>query len=63
VGPNLTGSNGSEIVAEHPEELEESWMDLSILLLKGFIFSSIILAAVLGNALVIISVQRNRKLR
>ncbi|KAH8306173.1 hypothetical protein KR018_003271 [Drosophila ironensis] len=42
---------------------EESWLDVSLLVLKGFIFSSIILAAVLGNALVIISVQRNRKLR
>ncbi|XP_017076827.2 octopamine receptor beta-3R isoform X2 [Drosophila eugracilis] len=62
VGPNITG-NASEIVVENQEELEESWLDLSLLLFKGFIFSSIILAAVLGNALVIISVQRNRKLR
>ncbi|XP_044312776.1 octopamine receptor beta-3R isoform X1 [Drosophila rhopaloa] len=62
VGPNIT-ANASDIVVESQEELEESWLDLSLLLLKGFIFSSIILAAVLGNALVIISVQRNRKLR
>ncbi|XP_044249993.1 octopamine receptor beta-3R isoform X1 [Drosophila takahashii] len=62
VGPNIT-ANGSLVGVESPEELEESWLDLSLLLLKGFIFSSIILAAVLGNALVIISVQRNRKLR
>ncbi|XP_058980337.1 octopamine receptor beta-3R [Musca domestica] len=41
----------------------DNWMDLSVVILKGFIFFSIILAAVLGNALVIISVQRNRKLR
>ncbi|XP_017112160.1 octopamine receptor beta-3R isoform X1 [Drosophila elegans] len=66
VGPNITTNittNASDIVVENHEELEESWLDLSLLLLKGFIFSSIILAAVLGNALVIISVQRNRKLR
>ncbi|XP_033166790.1 octopamine receptor beta-3R isoform X1 [Drosophila mauritiana] len=62
VGPNIT-ANGSEIAVDSQAELEESWLDLSLLLLKGFIFSSIILAAVLGNALVIISVQRNRKLR
>ncbi|XP_043652452.1 octopamine receptor beta-3R isoform X2 [Drosophila teissieri] len=62
VGPNIT-ANGSEIAVDNQTELEESWLDLSLLLLKGFIFSSIILAAVLGNALVIISVQRNRKLR
>ncbi|KAI9585026.1 octopamine receptor beta-3R isoform X1 [Glossina fuscipes] len=41
----------------------DNWMDLLIVIVKGFIFFSIILAAVLGNALVIISVQRNRKLR
>ncbi|XP_073821134.1 octopamine receptor beta-3R-like [Musca autumnalis] len=41
----------------------DNWMDLSVVIVKGFIFFSIILAAVLGNALVIISVQRNRKLR
>ncbi|XP_030753640.1 octopamine receptor beta-3R-like [Sitophilus oryzae] len=39
------------------------WTDLLLLVVKGFIFSSIILAAVLGNALVIISVHRHRKLR
>ncbi|XP_076265292.1 octopamine receptor beta-2R-like [Rhynchophorus ferrugineus] len=39
------------------------WTDLLLLVVKGFVFSSIILAAVLGNALVIISVHRHRKLR
>ncbi|SPP82554.1 blast:Octopamine receptor beta-3R [Drosophila guanche] len=62
VGTNLT-NNISSILEQSEGELEESWVDLSVLILKGFIFSSIILAAVLGNALVIISVQRNRKLR
>ncbi|XP_002136989.2 octopamine receptor beta-3R-like isoform X1 [Drosophila pseudoobscura] len=62
VGANIT-ANISSILEQGEGQLEESWVDLSVLLLKGFIFSSIILAAVLGNALVIISVQRNRKLR
>lgn len=39
------------------------WVNLTVVIIKGIIFSSIIVAAVLGNALVIISVQRNRKLR
>lgn len=43
--------------------VENDWVDLSVVIIKGIIFSSIIIAAVLGNALVIISVQRNRKLR
>ncbi|XP_017873558.1 PREDICTED: octopamine receptor beta-3R-like isoform X2 [Drosophila arizonae] len=66
VASNLTANTSTSLgsVVEAGEQLEEdSWVDVSLLLLKGFIFSSIILAAVLGNALVIISVQRNRKLR
>lgn len=39
------------------------WTELLLLIVKGFIFSSIIAGAVLGNALVIISVHRHRKLR
>lgn len=39
------------------------WPDVLVLCLKSIIFSTIIVGAVLGNALVIISVQRNRKLR
>ncbi|XP_043863200.1 octopamine receptor beta-3R isoform X2 [Drosophila mojavensis] len=61
VASNLTANTSTSLGSV---ELEgDSWVDVSLLLLKGFIFSSIILAAVLGNALVIISVQRNRKLR
>ncbi|EDV92681.1 GH18897 [Drosophila grimshawi] len=65
VAGNLTGNTNANIssLAETDEQFEDSWLDMSLLLLKGFIFSAIILAAVLGNALVIISVQRNRKLR
>lgn len=39
------------------------WSDVLTLTLKSLIFGTIIVGAVLGNALVIISVQRNRKLR
>lgn len=39
------------------------WTILFILVLKGFIFGTIIISAILGNALVIISVHRHRKLR
>lgn len=36
---------------------------ITILCIKSFIFGSIIIGAVLGNALVILAVRRNRKLR
>lgn len=39
------------------------WIELTFICIKSVIFGTIILGAVLGNALVIISVQRNRKLR
>lgn len=39
------------------------WTDLMFLIFKAFIFGTIILSALLGNALVIISVHRHRKLR
>lgn len=39
------------------------WWDVAAMCFKGFIFCTIIIGAVLGNALVIISVRRNRKLR
>lgn len=42
---------------------EMSFTMYSILCLKGFIFGSIIIGALLGNALVILAVRRNRKLR
>lgn len=43
--------------------VEDRWVELTIMCVKGIIFGTIIIGAVLGNALVIISVQRNRKLR
>lgn len=51
-------TNATSIENPHPD-----WTDLLILIVKGFIFVTIILSAVLGNALVIISVHRHRKLR
>lgn len=48
---DLDRSNESEIT------------QISILCIKSFIFGSIIIGAVLGNALVILAVRRNRKLR
>ncbi|KAM7363503.1 octopamine beta3 receptor isoform 2-T3 [Cochliomyia hominivorax] len=73
---NISNSNNNSLsllttVIAEQQQLDEvvhvddddNWMTLSVIILKGFIFFSIILAAVLGNALVIISVQRNRKLR
>lgn len=41
----------------------DRWIDLTLMCFKSVIFGTIIIGAVLGNALVIISVQRNRKLR
>lgn len=45
------------------DQAERSPLDLTILCIKGLIFGSIILGAILGNSLVIISVHKNRKLR
>lgn len=45
------------------DQEERSALDLTILCIKGLIFGSIILGAILGNSLVIISVHKNRKLR
>lgn len=39
------------------------WTVLFVLVIKGFVFGTIIISAILGNALVIISVHRHRKLR
>lgn len=42
---------------------ENDWVDILFIILKASIMISIIVAAVFGNLLVIISVMRNRKLR
>ncbi|XP_012156150.1 octopamine receptor beta-3R isoform X2 [Ceratitis capitata] len=57
---NLHALNITDIIEQNNRD---KWLSLSIFIVKGFIFALIISAAVLGNALVIISVHRNRKLR
>lgn len=62
-------TNTSEVVTNTTEAAtadvseNSNWFQLAIICVKGFIFGTIIIGAVLGNALVIISVRRNRKLR
>lgn len=58
---NYTISNNN--IIDSAEGDEKSFAMYSILCIKGFIFGSIIIGAVLGNALVILAVRRNRKLR
>jgi hypothetical protein len=50
-------------VTETLDDDKKHIFELTILCIKGLIFVSIIIGAVLGNALVIISVHKNRKLR
>lgn len=49
--------------ADLDQEAESDITHISVLCIKSFIFGSIIIGAVLGNALVILAVRRNRKLR
>lgn len=61
---NDTNNFSSTSIHEHMHEaINNKWIDITILCIKIMIFGTIIVGAVLGNALVIISVQRNRKLR
>lgn len=50
-----------DLVHDEPEHNDIA--NISVLCFKSFIFGSIIIGAVLGNALVILAVRRNRKLR
>lgn len=75
--PNLEDMNylanfTNESLTTHPNATQPADPDqgdnadvaqISVLCIKGFIFGSIIIGAVLGNALVILAVRRNRKLR
>jgi hypothetical protein len=47
----------------HGDDGDSDITQISVLCIKSFIFGSIIIGAVLGNALVILAVRRNRKLR
>lgn len=60
---SITNGSASLIVNGIKEEGHSGWADVTVLCVKSIIFGTIIIGAVLGNALVIISVQRNRKLR
>lgn len=63
-GTDISSNSTNLTNIESPsKETDNDWVNLTAVIIKGIIFSSIIVAAVLGNALVIISVQRNRKLR
>lgn len=60
---NATNFTEPEPKISENDQAERSALDLTILCIKGLIFGSIILGAILGNSLVIISVHKNRKLR
>lgn len=50
-------------LADLDQPAENDLTQISVLCIKSFIFGTIIIGAVLGNALVILAVRRNRKLR
>lgn len=60
---SITNGSSSLIVNGISQDGQSGWADVTVLCVKSIIFGTIIIGAVLGNALVIISVQRNRKLR
>src|SRR5690349_5374253 len=64
---NLTNEtftpNYSNISQSGDPDRGDNITQISVLCIKSFIFGSIIIGAVLGNALVILAVRRNRKLR
>ncbi|XP_062702994.1 serine-rich adhesin for platelets-like isoform X2 [Aedes albopictus] len=57
----ITTANGTTTALSNPDE--DRFLEVGVLCMKSLIFGSIIIGAVLGNALVIISVHKNRKLR
>lgn len=58
-------AGGSSTIAPQSDKESDGshWFDVLLLILKASIMISIIIAAIFGNLLVIISVMRNRKLR
>lgn len=58
---NIENYTSPSIIEDAGDEM--TFTMYSVLCIKGFIFGSIIIGAVLGNALVILAVRRNRKLR
>ncbi|XP_022918010.1 octopamine receptor beta-2R-like [Onthophagus taurus] len=59
---NITSINNKTNIT-NIENLHPDWTQLIVLVVKACVFGTIILCAVFGNALVIISVHRHRKLR
>lgn len=60
----LSTTNGIDTASSNSTTApEKTWSEISFIVLKATIMISIIVAAVFGNLLVIISVMRNRKLR
>lgn len=60
---NYSSPSSNMIEGSVNDDEEMSVAMYSVLCIKGFIFGSIIIGALLGNALVILAVRRNRKLR
>lgn len=54
---------GTETVIDESIAASGEWLDVMLLVLKASIMMFIIVAAIFGNLLVIISVKRHRKLR
>lgn len=58
-----TYTNATQAADLVADQNDNDITQISVLCVKSFIFGSIIIGAVLGNALVILAVRRNRKLR
>ncbi|KAK7865922.1 hypothetical protein R5R35_001630 [Gryllus longicercus] len=59
----LDNATGLPSAAPGLDPEDQEWADMALLVLKGCVMVSIIVAAILGNLLVIVSVMRHRKLR
>jgi len=60
---NGSMQNWFNYTSEIENNTQSTFAQYSITCIKSFVFGSIIIGAVLGNALVILAVRRNRKLR
>ncbi|XP_044742715.1 octopamine receptor beta-2R-like [Chrysoperla carnea] len=58
----LTPLSSSSMLPPYKDDGQE-WSDMLLLIIKGSVMGSIIIAAIFGNLLVIVSVMRHRKLR
>lgn len=60
---NYSGANGTMLVNATMGEEEAEWTDALLLVFKASVMGMIIIGAIFGNLLVIVSVMRHRKLR